>query len=147
MFTSSFLNVDQNVERFMIYHTAMHSTQIINQMIQMMTKSSLTKAEDDSTIITGQKRKFKGVCNRCGNQGHKSREFAEIRVIHNAQQSTNNAVSLLVAALPQAYFHPRVATQDKTTWTNFLEHQLPSQWVRIDRDTQDVCYGRTINIE
>jgi hypothetical protein len=75
-------------------------------MIQMMTKISVTKAENDATIITGRKRKFKGVCNRCGNQGHKSRECAENRVIHNTQQSTNNAVSLLlVAALPQAYFH------------------------------------------
>jgi hypothetical protein len=73
VFTALFLNVDQNGERFMICITlpcTLHRLE--TKMFQMMTKSSVTKAENDATIITGQKRKIKGVCNRCGNQGHKS---------------------------------------------------------------------------
>lgn len=120
---SSLSKVDQNGESFMTYTTLPCTVRRLETKMVQMIKRTVAKAGDENAIIiAGRKRKFKGECNKCGNQGHKSRECAENPVIHNTQQSPK---SFIVAALPPDILpSSRLATRDEA-------RHGPTSWISI----------------
>lgn len=122
---SSLSKVDQNGESFMTYTTLPCTVRRLETKMVQIIKRTVAKAGDENAIIAGRKRKFKGECNKCGNQGHKSRECAENPVIHNTRQSPNNAVSFIAAALPPDILpSSRLATRDEA-------RHGPTSWISI----------------
>lgn len=126
----------RGVEIHMTYITLPCTVRRLETKMVQIIRSSVAKAEDDNTMIAGRKRKFKVACNKCGNQGHKSRECTKNPNIYNTQQSTNKVSTLIVAALPPGILSPstRVATRDEA------RHGLTS-WISIT-----ITEGKNIQI-